>query len=385
MTFQNGLRRIWRRYFLLFFLGVIVFGAYQNFSNLPQGPTTNLADWGFVNINFNESNTFTTRSLSAIGSAPTLSEPLFPILTGELGSLHVAKGRPAYSSQKDDLANQLVTSTVAPSTQYAFGIDSSCDVDQEKDRCLRDNSIFVRLNPNSRNQSIDNSIQDKALFRFVSVDHKNSLAINTRDLSSKFLSFDFKLDRFYERSKSWTMLMQAFQEGVGGGPALDLRVERSQDNKTPLHQQEIILKLSAQTNDRSIPYDITQNTKRPLIYKDVCPNTALKFERERWYNITLKMNPSVGFNPTTNQELGEVVLLVDGLKICQFKGNWGFQSLDPQKPLARMGIDLGLYRARTGSMQTVYYDNIKYGPSLTSVLKEGTSRVKLPSLIPVLD
>lgn len=361
--------------------GIIMILAFQNFSNPPTNP---LGNWPLVSLDFNSNNILTTDSLiNPQNGAVLRTEPLDPRATGELGPANTAIGRPKFFKAQDSQTGfPDITGTIAPGSQYTVGFQSECIQVPNIERCARDNAFYIRLDANSRDKTKDNSIQDKAFFRPVQVTHPKALAMNDGEPLIRYFSFDFKFDRYYERSRTWTMHMQAYQEG--GGPALSLQMIRTTDAKTPAAQQELEMSVIA-LNDRVFNSFEPPNSPSAIKHQgsfaviDVCPKTNIKFVREKWYNITLKMAPSAVVD-SDGKEKGEIAFFVDGVLKCRYVGNWGFKPSDPSIPHPAMALDLGIYRARTESQQMITFDNVKYGPTIKSVWETGTSRVSLPSL-----
>lgn len=361
-----------RSYKIGFFVvtSIVALIAFQNASSPEQ------MKWPMININFDNDNTLTTASIVNAETGEILrTEPLDPRINNETGAAHTAIGRPLYRKSKESDFPDL-TSTIAPGTNYSMGINSECVSDANLERCARDNSYFVRLNPNSRDLKKDNSIQDKALVRAVQTTHPKALAMDDGDPLIRYFSFDFKFDRYYERSKSWTMHMQAFQEG--GGPALSLQMIRTLDFVTPAHLQELEMSVIA-LNDRVFAMKEEPGSPSAIKHQsdfgviDVCRKTNIKFEREKWYNITLKMAPSAQVGDD-GKEKGEIAFYVNGEFKCHYRGNWGFIP-KPELPRPTMGLDLGVYRARSNTQQMIIFDNVKYGPTFKSIKETGSSRV----------
>lgn len=324
--------------------------------------------WPMVDYNFDAKNVLESNALPV----PRITESLNPTRDMELGPAYVAKGRPFLTLLKEGITSRL-TSTVAPGTDYGVGLDSSC-VTMPDGRCKRDNAFFIRVSSNRTNPNV----ADKVFFRFVPSTHPHALTLSDSTPLARYLSFDLKFDRFYERVATWSMIMQAYQGG--GGPALSLQMVRSSDPGLPPSKDNLlemsVIALNNEVFGLEDPHPpgswVSRKHVGGMRVVDMCPAERILFKRGIWYNIKLEMAPS--YIRANGHPLGYFALYVDNTLTCERRINWGLSQLPQATPAqetphaeARMNIDIGIYRGRSVGTQQIYFDNIRYGPTFGMV------------------
>ena len=159
----------------------------------------------------------------------------------------------------------------------------------------------------------------------------------------RFMSFDFLLDPSYEVPVAWVLHMQVWQE-CGGHPPFTMSVLPGSNKQGPV---ELVL---------GFRDDLIE--EGPEAVDKIIFRTTL--DRGRWYHMDFELEP----RPDHEAQPGLIRYWLDGIQRVDFKGHWGY---DPEKPECQgrednhvMAIELGTYRQRQNTTQTVLFDNIKY-------------------------
>ena len=304
--------------------------------------------------------TFDDQSTFFINRVQERDEPLIP---GEAlrGPEFVATGRPFYDVREDGVYDHGFT--VAPGTQYQFGIESSCRRTAGTETCQRDNSLRIALFGSE--DTLEANVQDKAFMRLKPLDDTMTFLTPEGASDTLRLSFDIKFDRFYEKPKRWTMHMQIYQPGCG--PALSLQMVRQNNEAdgTQAGEQPLEMSLIGLRNKRPgapesqpSPRHVTIRAYEVL---DMCP--PLPVERNQWYSIALEATPGAGADPD-GVERGHVTLHIDGEPVCSFQGNWGIaERASGGACTPGSVVDIGVYRSRFRAFQAVHFDNVKLSSS----------------------
>lgn len=302
-----------------------------------------------IGLKFDEKSTF------FINRVQEKDEPLVPS-DEEKGSAFVATGRPFYDVKEDNVYDHGFT--VAPGTQYQFGIHSACRKKDGEDYCQRDNSLRIALLGND--DTVEANVQDKAFMRLNKLDEEQVFLTAERRSDTLNLSFDMKFDRFYEKPKRWTMHMQIYQPSCG--PALSLQMVRQNAEAEGSSALDQPLEVSLiGLRDERLGYEVPAPSPRHVTITnyevlDMCP--SIRVERDRWYQIALEAQPGAGTD-SDGIEFGQVTLRMDGELVCEFKGNWGIRKSAAGRACNPGSVvDIGVYRSRFQAFQAVYFDNV---------------------------
>ena len=197
----------------------------------------------------------------------------------------------------------------------------------------------------------DHDANEKDKIVFSPVQHNGSEHIEISPKSpTYYVSFKFFLDPSYQLPRGWLIHFQAWQ-CCGGHPPLAISVEPSSDPSGP-----VVMVFSVR--DDEIENARYGGSKE--IYKVQIP-------RSRWMRLSIELNPQ----PDGSPRKGHVGAWLDCRKLFSYEGPWSFiadriTSLSiqaKQKITSRIGLDLGIYRRRQATTQTIYFDDIKYGTS----------------------
>ncbi|WP_335949770.1 hypothetical protein [Salipiger bermudensis] len=299
--------------------------------------------------------TFDEKSTFFINRVQEKDEPLIPSAE-EKGPAFVATGRPFYDVKEDDVYDHGFT--VAPGTQYQFGIQSACRKTDKGNHCQRDNSLRIALLGND--DTVEANVQDKAFMRLNRLDEEQVFLTAQGRSDTLNLSFDMKFDRFYEKPKRWTMHMQIYQPSCG--PALSLQMVRQNAEAEGSSALDQPLEVSLiGLRDKRPGYEVPAPSPRHVTITnfevlDMCP--SIRVERDRWYQIALEAQPGAGTDADGN-EFGQVTLRMNGEPVCEFKGNWGIRkSASGRACNPGSVVDIGVYRSRFRAFQAVYFDNV---------------------------
>ena len=162
----------------------------------------------------------------------------------------------------------------------------------------------------------------------------------------RYLSFNFQLDPNYEIPVAWVLHLQVWQE-CGGHPPLTMSVLPG-----PAKRGSVELVLG---------YRDDQIEDGPRAVDKIILRTTL--DRGRWYHMDFELEP----RPDREPQQGLIRYWLDGVKRVDFRGHWAY---DPDKAACRgradnhvMAVEIGTYRQRQNTTQTVLFDNIKYSAS----------------------
>jgi hypothetical protein len=123
------------------------------------------------------------------------------------------------------------------------------------------------------------------------------------------------------------------------------------------------------SNDKEITIEIAvssdESERAPYGQPTVVGSFAV--ERERWFHVVFDLKPS-----PCGVSRGKVQASVDGVSIANWRGCWGYKPnpasvIEHGKITQDIGFDIGIYRRRQPTTQTIYVDNILYGTTLGSV------------------
>ena len=195
----------------------------------------------------------------------------------------------------------------------------------------------------------DLNTKDKILFSVVP--HNGPAHIDTQDPGSTHnISFDMMLDKGYQVPKYWALHLQVWQ-CCGGHPPFTIGVVPGAVPNGPVNLKFNIADDVIDSNTNGQGQELAR----------------IETQRGRWMHITLNLDPQ----PDGASRAGHAKGWLDCKPLFSYDGNWGYvPSKDNAHAIAahaefttRFGIDLGIYRRRNPTTQTVYFDNISYGPS----------------------
>jgi hypothetical protein len=195
----------------------------------------------------------------------------------------------------------------------------------------------------------DINVKDKVLFDAIPFGSKQNIDLRSAD-TTRYFSFSFMIDPSYETPKGWLLHLQAWQ-CCGGHPPFAINVTPNQDKNSPI---EFTFDVDDDISDAGT------NPVKP-IYK-------MPVQRGEWYTMTLKLQPRAD----DAIEPGEVQMWLNGESKFVYRGHWGFIPRDNGEGkglrTSAIGIDVGVYRRRQTTTQTIYFDDIRYGDTLAAVV-----------------
>ncbi|WP_175345302.1 heparin lyase I family protein [Bradyrhizobium sp. ORS 375] len=200
---------------------------------------------------------------------------------------------------------------------------------------------------------INENVKDKILVSPVAHNGPNHMTV-AGEASKRFISFDFLLDPNYEAPNGWALHLQAWQ-CCSGHPPFAIRVTPSQIKSAPIEFNFVVTNDSLERDQFGVPRSIFKT----------------QIARDRWYHMALELEP----RPVGSKEPGRIVVWLNGSTLFDWRGFWGFEP-NENSPYTRglvrdaIGIDLGVYRRRQATTQTILFDHIKFGPTLSSVVSK---------------
>ncbi len=257
-----------------------------------------------------------------------------------------------------DAVRPLYFNLVAPAgrargnTRYRYTADIGTNFATWLDRRVpsgtedpNDRSLAVKITA-----SVDENVKDKILFSVVSHDGENHLSI-VEPGNERYLSFNFMLDPDYQLPHNWALHLQAWQ-CCGGHPPFSIRVKPGRNVNGPIELEFMTSndELESQSHDQF-----------QSIYQ-------MELVRGEWHNMVLGLQPK----PIGSLTPGKIEMWFDGQNKLAWSGYWGYAPATRSyatKGLVRnnIGIELGVYRRRQTTTQTILFDNIRFGTTLKSV------------------
>jgi hypothetical protein len=235
-------------------------------------------------------------------------------------------------------------------TVHRYTIDTGTDFSTWLDervpsRSLEsDRSLAVRIT-----STLNQNVKDKVLFSVVAHNDENHISL-LRPQNERYVSFSFMLDPSYELPHNWALHFQAWQ-CCGGHPPFAIRVIPGRDTRGPVEFNFIV------SND-----EIEGRGDQPQsIYK-------MKVARGEWHNMVLKLKP----RPVTSSEPGEIAMWFDLQQKLSWSGHWGYTPTANSLATAgvakdSLGVELGVYRRRQSTTQTILFDNVRFADSFNEV------------------
>jgi hypothetical protein len=199
---------------------------------------------------------------------------------------------------------------------------------------------------------IDENAKDKIMISPISHQDSQHLSVTDAD-NTRFFSFDFMLDPAYEVPHNWALHFQAWQ-CCAGHPPFVIAVSDRPDKLAPVEFSFEV------RNDAT---ELEKFGQAFSIYKVV-------ISRGIWHTIVLELQPRAIGSPTP----GKIGIWLDGEKKREWLGYWGFAP-NPSSPSIRgpvkdnIGLDLGVYRRRQMTAQTILFDNISFASTISGIAR----------------
>jgi hypothetical protein len=196
----------------------------------------------------------------------------------------------------------------------------------------------------------ESNVKDKIVLNVVKTNGPEHFDLNAAD-TTHFLSFDFMLDRTYQAPHFWLLHMQVWQ-CCGGVPPFAIHVAPTRNPSAPIE-------LLFCVQDDS--YRSVEHAGEPgrIIYRMIAT-------REQWNTMVLALTPGTDETPS----IGGVTMWLNKKLMFSWKGPWGFRPTVNGERGTSMGVDIGIYRRRQMGMQTIFFDNIRYGSTYNSVTSD---------------
>jgi hypothetical protein len=235
---------------------------------------------------------------------------------------------------------------------YPFTVDIGSDFNVWLDKRVHPYRRFGNIARSlaiSLTSEQDKNVKDKIFLNAVPHQSSEHTSVSSPD-NERFISFDMMLDKFYQVPRYWLIHFQAFQ-CCGGHPILVMRVNPGKSN-----DKEITIEIAVSSDESE-----TAAYGQPTVVG------SFAVERERWFHVVFDLKPSV-----CGMSGGKVQASVDGVSVADWAGCWGYKpdppsAVEPDKVTQDIGFDIGIYRRRQPTTQTIYVDNILYGTTLASV------------------
>ncbi len=193
----------------------------------------------------------------------------------------------------------------------------------------------------------DENVKDKIFLDAVPHWSNQKMMVNG---GARYIAFDFMLDSHYELPTAWAIHLQAWQ-CCGGHPPFAMSITPSKDKNGPA---ELFFGF------RDDLMEHQKGSPAKTIY-------SMNVNRGEWNNFVLQLDPETDDNPKP----GVLAMWLNGKPQFCFKAHWGFDpgrvGDDGHKITNAMGVDIGVYRRRQATTQTVYFDNIRSGASFEAV------------------
>jgi hypothetical protein len=235
--------------------------------------------------------------------------------------------------------------TPLPGERYPFTVDIGTDFRVWLDARVPENNSSQESRSLAISITSDRNQDAKDKIIFSPIPWKSPEHIELSSLSGpRFISFDFFLDQKYEVPNAWTIHLQAWQ-CCSGRPPFIVGVTPGRDPQAPV---EFFFAVRDDVADNSVGH------REKILYK-------LLVARSQWNNVVLELDP----RPDGSNKAGVVAMWFNGSKRFEYDGPWGYNPT-AGKPIAHelrnaIGIDLGVYRRRQKTTQTILFNNIRFG------------------------
>jgi hypothetical protein len=227
-------------------------------------------------------------------------------------------------------------------TQFKVWLDPKLPPNQKNSPAARSLGIQITSNVNQPKK-------DKIVFALVPVEDAKHLSADAPD-NRRYVAFDFMLDPKYEKPTAWVMHFQAWQ-CCGGHPPFTMEVLPGHDPAGPI-DATFGIRDDAAENRRDHPRTVL---------------AGVRLKRGEWYNIVFQLEPQ----SDSSSRPGTLAMWLDGKKRFNYTGHWGYQPMETRVRdhlvHDQFSIELGIYRQRQTTTQTIYFQNLRYGKDLASV------------------
>lgn len=284
---------------------------------------TTLANGSEVSLSFSHADQIDPRP-----SAAPADKPLFFFM------------RPRHPT---DAKGEPVRFTVDKGTQFRVWLDEAVP-DKAAKATGSDRSLAVQI---KADENVNE--KDKILFHAIAHNGDHQIRLDSAD-DRRFISFDFMLDKTYQAPRNWVLHLQVWQccERV---PIFTIHVAPSPNPNDPIQFVFYVL---------DDAHSSTEPKEGVEIYR-------MNVSRGEWNHMILDLEPS----PDGRSPEGHISMWRNGEKKLAWHGHWGYLSRtgsagEPETTPA-VGIDLGVYRRRQTTTQTIYFDNVRVGANEKSV------------------
>jgi hypothetical protein len=169
--------------------------------------------------------------------------------------------------------------------------------------------------------------------------------------NARYVGFDFMLDRTYEVPIYWVTHLQA-RQCCGDQPPFAMKVVPGTDRGG-----EVEFRFVVRDDD-----DPKTSEGGRDVYR-------MKVPRGQWNNIVFRLEPS----HIRDGKEGRLSMWYNKVLKFEHRGDWGY---NPDQKSARRGIQMsgdmfvgiGIYRKQQPTTQTILFDNVRYGTTLSSVV-----------------
>jgi hypothetical protein len=229
--------------------------------------------------------------------------------------------------------------TVDPGSQYEVWLNP-------REAKTGRRSLAFRIH-SDRNENI----KDKIEMDFVKHDQKEQ-RLTMEPNNVRYLSFDFMLDRQYETPNAWALHVQVWQPRAGPPPFAIFVVPGNNRNSD--------VQFSFVIRDDQVGGGSSSPSSGKEIYRMTIP-------RGEWNNMVIRMEPSAN----DDDRVGRLAMWHNSNEKFDYRGDWGYRAAGKIKG-GRQAADflvvkIGVYRRRQATAQTIYFDNVRYGTTFSSV------------------
>jgi|GEM_PF-3908636 len=196
---------------------------------------------------------------------------------------------------------------------------------------------------------VDAHKKDKIVLALVPDQSPAHLSADAAE-NRRYVSFDFMLDPKYEKPTAWVLHFQAWQ-CCGGHPPFTIEALPGADRQGPI-DLTFGVRDDAAENRRDHPRTVL---------------AGVRVKRGEWHNVVLALAPQ----SNASRLPGSIAAWFDGRKLFSSQRQWGYT---PSVSRVRdhlvhdaFAIELGVYRQRQKTTQTIYFQNLRYGKDLAGV------------------
>lgn len=230
--------------------------------------------------------------------------------------------------------------TVDTGTSFNVWLDKQ--VPQSSEKLANARSLAIQITADH-----DENMKDKIFFDAVPHWSNQKMLVNG---GPRYIAFDFMLDPHYELPTAWAIHLQAWQ-CCSGHPPFAMSITPSKDKSGPAE-------LFFGFRDDLLEHQ--KGSPAKTIY-------SMNINRGEWNNFVLQLDPETD----DSAQPGVLAMWLNGKPRFCFKAHWGFGpgrvGDDGHKITNAMGVDIGIYRRRQSTTQTVYFNNIRSGATFEAV------------------